>query len=133
MQVESRLQAQLHQVTIGGHLVTVWDHWRLYLDPALIRAIVERLEERVRHQVESIDYLCPIPRSGIWLGTLLAERLRVPLLNFWWGEGVFCQEYVQQGSRIVLFDPDVKTGRSLYSALTLLGRIRPTIECLVTV
>ena len=127
------LRSQLSQARIGGHSVAAWDHWGLYLDPSRVETILDRLESAMGGRIRSVDYLCPIPKSGLVLGSLLANRLGMPLLNFWWGDGVYCQEQISPGVKIALFDPDVKTGKSLHSALMTLEAIKPTIECLVTI
>ena len=133
MENKQWLRSQIYQTTIGGRVIPSWNHWRLYLDVPRFLEIATQLERRIRDRVQTIDYLCPIPKSGIPLGTLLAERLQVPLLNFWWGDGIFCQEHIRQGAHIVLLDPDIKSGRSLHFALTVLDVIQPTIECLATI
>jgi hypoxanthine phosphoribosyltransferase len=133
MSIQSRLRQQLRRTRIGDHDITVWDHWPLYLDPDLTKEMVDHLQNLVCDRATRIDYLCPIPRGGMLLAASLAQRLQVPLLAFWWGDGILAQERVNEGAHIVLFDTDIKTGRALHFALAVLETIHPSIECLITV
>lgn len=131
--VRDILCSQLVESHIGEETLTVWDHWQLYLDPEQMNVVADMLEHRLRAFVENIDYLCPIPKGGIPLGTILASRLGLPLLNLWWNQGPLCPERIPSAPRLVLFDPDVKSGWALHSALLELSPLKPRVEFLLTV
>ncbi len=131
--VREELRRQLTVSRISGQEITVWDHWQLYLNPPLTATVAGMLEDELRAFVDHLDYLCPIPKGGMPLGSTLAHRLGLPVLNFWWDRGIYCQDYIPRSPRLVLFDPDVRSGWALRSALLELEPIQPRIECLLTV
>jgi len=133
MDIREALRRQLTISHIGGQELTIWDHWQLYLDSALMDAVVGMLEDRLRASAKDLDYLCPIPKGGMPLGSILAYRLDLPLLNFWWDRGAYCLEHISPAPRLVLFDPDVKSGWALHSTLMALEPLKPRIVFLLTV
>lgn len=133
MNIKDELSQQLTVSVIGGQQITVWDHWRLYLNPELTMALAGMVEDRLRAFVDRLDYLCPIPKGGMPLASVVAHRLELPVLNFWWDKGVYCRNHIPQSPRVVLFDPDVKSGWALHSALMAIDSVQPQIECLLTI
>ncbi len=131
--LRATIRGQLHYTQLSGHKVGVWNHWLLYHDAKLTSAVLDALLNGFGGSLSEVDYLCAIPKSGLILGTLISQRMGLPLLTYWRGEGVYGADRIRSKARVALFDPDVRSGWSLQMALTNLEEVGAQVESLCAI
>lgn len=99
----------------------------------MLSAVIEQLVEKVRDRISGVDYLCPLPKSGMPLCSILADHLKIPLFHYWFGKDLLARAGIPQKASIALCDSIINSGTTLKDGCTLLAHLDPSTQFLVTV
>lgn len=123
-----------------------WDEWSFYNDVSATLEVADKLHAEITKRIEinTVDYVIGLSKSGLPLASLMALKLNKPLLPFSIGELFgstgetiigFSDEIRQQikGSSVLVFDSHVRSGETfrLYQKTINSLRISTLAFCVI--